>query len=83
MRANLPDKYKTTTEIRGLLANIDLNLLPNELVDRIAAGENPLAVLASAAKVQGTTTRKLLEEVATPEEGPAPPEEEGEAEVGG
>ena len=59
LRANLPDKYKTTAEIRGLLANIDLNLLPNKLVDRIAAGEPPLAVLASAAPMPGTTTQKL------------------------
>ena len=31
---------------------------------------------AGAGEVQGTTTRKLLGEVATAEEGPAPPEEE-------
>ncbi len=43
-----PDKYKDRVEFKGALASIDLNKLPDELIARIAAGEHPLSVLASA-----------------------------------
>ena len=33
-------------EVRGLLANLDLNQLPDDLIARLAAGENPISVLA-------------------------------------
>ena len=37
-------------EVRGLLAKIDLNTMSNEVIDRIANGENPVVVIASAAE---------------------------------
>ena len=43
-----PDKFKDRVEFKGALASIDLNKLPDELITRIAAGEHPLSVLASA-----------------------------------
>ena len=39
---------RTEVEFRGVLANVDLTKLPDALVARIAAGENPPAVLAGA-----------------------------------
>ena len=33
-------------EFRGVLAHLDVSLLPDELVARLAAGENPITVLA-------------------------------------
>jgi hypothetical protein len=42
-----PDRYKDRVEMRGALANLDLNLLPDEAIDRIANGEPVMAVLAS------------------------------------
>ena len=43
-----PEKYQERVQVRGSLANIDMSKLPDELVARMAAGENPHAVLASA-----------------------------------
>ncbi len=42
-----PEKYKERLEMRGALANLDLNLLPDEAIDRIANGEHVMSVLAS------------------------------------
>jgi hypothetical protein len=42
-----PEKYGDRVEVRGALANLDLNLLPDEAIDRIADGEPVMAVLAS------------------------------------
>ncbi len=42
-----PERYKDRVEMRGALANLDLNLLPDEAIDRIANGEPVMAVLAS------------------------------------
>ncbi len=38
-------------EVKGALAHIDLSQLPDHLLQRIANGEHPLAVLASAVPV--------------------------------
>ena len=38
-------------EVKGTLARIDLSQLPDHLLARIAAGEHPLAVLASSVPV--------------------------------
>ena len=43
-----PEKYKDRIELRGVLANLDLSQLPDHLIERIAKGEHPLSVLASA-----------------------------------
>jgi hypothetical protein len=42
-----PEKYKERLEMKGALANLDMNLLPDEAIDRIANGEPVMAVLAS------------------------------------
>jgi hypothetical protein len=42
-----PEKYGDRVQMRGALANLDLNLLPDEAIDRIANGEPVMAVLAS------------------------------------
>ncbi len=48
-----PEKYaeRVGMELRGTLAHIDLSQLPDHLLARIAGGEHPLAVLASAVPV--------------------------------
>ena len=33
-------------EIRGVLHRLDLNRLPDDLIERLARGENPISVLA-------------------------------------
>ena len=49
MKGLMPERYGNRREFRGSLANLDISKLPDALVARIAAGEHPLAVLASAA----------------------------------
>ncbi len=56
----LPERYRDRMEVRGLLANLDLNLLPNALVDRIANGEHVEAVLAAGASEAGITPGELV-----------------------
>jgi hypothetical protein len=53
--------WSDTQEVafKGALANLDLNQLPDELIERIAEGENILSVLASAAE-RGLTRHGLL-----------------------
>jgi hypothetical protein len=43
-----PEKYADRMELRGSLANINLDALPDDLLARIANGEHPLSVLACA-----------------------------------
>lgn len=65
LKGALPDKYKDRVEMRSLLANIDMDKLPQEAVERIAGGEHILAVLADLAERE----RKLLPSGSpTPEE---------------
>lgn len=47
MKGMLPEKYGDRMELRGALAGLEMSKLPNWAVARIAAGEHPLAVLAS------------------------------------
>lgn len=47
LKAELPDKYRDRIELKGALANLDMARLSDEQIARIAAGEHPLAVLAS------------------------------------
>ena len=42
-----PEKYRERMELRGALANLDLSRLPDPLIERLARGEHPMAVLAS------------------------------------
>ncbi len=41
-----PDRYRERVDVRGVLAHLDVSLLPDNLVARLAAGENPITVLA-------------------------------------
>jgi hypothetical protein len=50
--------------MRGALANLDLSQLPDELIERIARGENVLSVLVSAVPRAG----KALPGLTGPEE---------------
>jgi hypothetical protein len=59
-----PEKYGDRVQVRGALANLDLNLLPDEAIDRIANGENVMAVLASMVPRAGEVPGLLK---ATPE----------------
>ncbi len=53
-----PERYRDRVELRGLLANLNLDALPDHLIARLAAGENPLGVLASAA-AEGSAVLRL------------------------
>lgn len=46
-----PQKYADRVQLKGSLANLDLTQLPDHLLARIAAGEHPMSVLASAEPV--------------------------------
>ncbi len=46
LKALRPEKYRERVDVRGVLAHLDVSLLPDELVARLAAGENPITVLA-------------------------------------
>ena len=46
LKALRPEKYRERVDVRGVLAHLDISRLPDELVARLAAGENPISVLA-------------------------------------
>lgn len=48
LKGELPQKYAERVELRGGLATLNLDALPDELLERIARGEHPMSVLASA-----------------------------------
>ncbi len=56
-----PDRYQERVgmEVRGTLAHLDLNRLPDHLLQRIADGEHPYAVIASAVPVGADGTPDL------------------------
>lgn len=41
-----PERYRERIDFKGTLANLDLRRLPDELIERLARGENPISVLA-------------------------------------
>ena len=47
LKGLLPDKYRERVEVRGSIAAIAYNKLPDHLLQRISDGEHPLSVLAS------------------------------------
>ena len=65
-----PKVYRERVEVRGLLGKLNLNLLPNHLIARIAAGEHIEAVLASGASDAGITPSALVAGALAP--GPPP-----------
>ena len=46
LKAMRPEKFRDRVDVRGVLAHLDVSQLPDELVARLAAGENPISVLA-------------------------------------
>ena len=46
LKALRPEKYRERVDVRGVLAHLEVSLLPDELVARLANGENPITVLA-------------------------------------
>jgi hypothetical protein len=55
-----PEKYRERVEMRGALANLDLNQLPDEAIERIANGEHVISVLASMVPRAGQAVPGLL-----------------------
>ncbi len=58
LKGELPHKYAERLELRGGLATLNMDALPDELLERIARGEHPMSVLASAVE-RGISPRKL------------------------
>ena len=52
LKGALPGRYEDCIELKGALANIDLTKLPDDSFARIAQGEHPLSVLASASRAR-------------------------------
>ena len=50
LKGALPDKYRERVDVRGTIANLDFSRLSDEQLDRIAAGEHPLAVLTEGVR---------------------------------
>ena len=48
-KGEMPDKYKDRLELKGSLANLDLNQLSDAQISRLAAGEHPYSVLGGGA----------------------------------
>ena len=46
LKGLLPDRYRERKDVRSVLANLDVPALPDALIARLAAGENPISVLA-------------------------------------
>jgi hypothetical protein len=60
LKALRPNRYKERVEMRGALANLDLNQFPDEAIERIARGENIMSVLASMVPRAGEAVPGLL-----------------------
>ena len=58
LKGELPQKYAERVELRGGLATLNMDVLPDDLLERIARGEHPMSVLASA--VERGLSRKEL-----------------------
>ncbi len=58
LKGELPQKYAEKLQLSGGLATLNLDALPDDLLERIARGEHPMSVLASA--VERGLSRKEL-----------------------
>ena len=67
LKGELPDKYGQRIELRGMLANLDMSRLPDEIVGRLAAGEDAIQVLSTlaASQLRLLTAGHVAEEGAT------------------
>ena len=77
LKALRPEKYRERVEFKGLLANLDMDRLPDEAIQRISQGENILGVLASMVREGGMTQAELNKIL--PALPPAPKEEKAPA----
>lgn len=71
LKGTFPDRHREIREVRGLLANLDLNMLPNALIQRIAQGEAIESVLAAGASEAGITPGELVRGALKPGDPPA------------
>ena len=58
LKGELPQKYAEKLQMSGGLATLNMDALPDDLLERIARGEHPMSVLASA--VERGISRKEL-----------------------
>ena len=58
LKGEAPQKYAERMQLSGGLASINMDALPDDLLERIARGEHPMSVLASA--VERGLSRKEL-----------------------
>ena len=58
LKGELPQKYAERMQLSGGLATLNMDALPDDLLERIARGEHPMSVLASA--VERGMSRKEL-----------------------
>ena len=58
LKGEAPQKYAERVQLSGGLATLNLDALPDELLERIARGEHPMSVLASAVE-RGISPSKL------------------------
>jgi hypothetical protein len=63
-----PDRYKDRVQLQGALANLDMNTLPDEAIERIARGEHIMSVLASMVPRAGEAVPGLLKAPSEPAE---------------
>ena len=78
LKSQMPEKYGDKLNLKGILGTLDMDRLPDELVARIAAGDDPVQVLASAG---AATVRQLAARSAAPPEvgtGEPPAGDDGE-----
>lgn len=50
LKAQSPEKYGDRLQVRGLLGSLDISKLPDDVVQRIADGGDPMEVLVNAAR---------------------------------
>ncbi len=58
LKGELPQKYAERVQLSGGLATLNMDALPDDLLERIARGEHPMSVLASA--INRGVSRKAL-----------------------
>ncbi len=58
LKGELPQKYAERMQLSGGLATLNMDALPDELLERIARGEHPMSVLASAVE-RGLSPQQL------------------------
>lgn len=65
-RSHLPERYADRLHVSSLVAKIDMSLLPDVVVDRVAEGEDLQAVLASVIAVGGEAAEQTRAALPSP-----------------